>query len=252
MSFSSDWLALREPADHAARDAELLAGAVAVARRAAGDAPPVIVDLGCGTGATVRALAGALPEAHWRLVDADAALLAEAARRTGGTPHRLDLRTLEALPLEGAHLVTASALLDLMPRDWVAALAARLRAAGVGFYAALSYDGWMDWTPVLPLDAAVTAAFNTHQRGDKGLGAALGPDAGQIAAQVFAEHGFDVRTADSPWQLTPSEGALHAELVAGIAAAAAETGLEAAQDWGAARRTFATARIGHLDLLALP
>lgn len=252
MSFSAAWLSLREPADRAARDPALLAAAAEAARRAAGAARPVIVDLGCGTGATARAYAAHLPEAQWRLVDADPRLLAEAARRSGGTPHLLDLREIAALPLAGAHLVTASALLDLMPEAWVAALAARLAAAGLGLHAMLSYDGAMSWAPPLPEDAAVTAAFNAHQRGDKGLGPALGPTAAPVTARLLAACGFAVRQADSPWTLAPGS-ALQVKLVAGIAAAAAESGLPEAGAWG--RRRLAQpghARIGHRDLLALP
>ncbi len=55
--------------------------------------------------------------------------------------------TLDALPLDGARLVTASALCDLVSRDWLEALADRLAARGPAFYAALSYDGAMAWTP---------------------------------------------------------------------------------------------------------
>lgn len=253
MSFSAEWLALREPADHAARDPALLAAAAAAARAAAGDAPPVVVDLGCGTGATARAMAAELSGARWRLVDADARLLAAATAATGGTAHRMDLGDLEALPLEGAHLVTASALLDLMPAAWIEALAARLAGAGLPFYAALSYDGAMAWTPPHPADEAVTAAFNRDQRRDKGLGPALGPDAPGAAAAAFARHGYRATLAPSPWRLGPAEAALQTALNDGIAVAAAAAGCDAAPDWAAARRSGAGATvIGHADLLALP
>lgn len=53
MGFAPQWLALREPADRAARDTALLARAAHLAGPA-----PVIVDLGAGTGASVRALGG--------------------------------------------------------------------------------------------------------------------------------------------------------------------------------------------------
>ena len=82
MGFAADWLALREPADRAARDE-------ALARRAAAAAgpDPLIVDLGCGTGATWRALSPYLPKgARWRFVDKDPELLAKAvefAKRNG-------------------------------------------------------------------------------------------------------------------------------------------------------------------------
>lgn len=250
MGFSADWLALRDPADRAARDA-------ALARRAAeaAGAAPLIVDLGCGTGATWRALAPVLPPgARWRFVDNDPALLAIAQDRTGGAAEVVlaDLGDLDALPLAGATLVTASALLDLMPGDWLAGLAQRLR---VPFYAALSYDGRMHWTPADPRDAAVTAAFNRHQRGDKGLGPAMGPDAAARMAEALRAAGFAVTTADSPWQLGPDMAALQRELTDGIAAAATDAGAPEALAWGRDRHAAADrtlCRIGHLDLLALP
>lgn len=250
MGFSAEWLALRDPADRAARD-------LALARRAAAAAgtAPLIVDLGCGTGATWRALSPVLPAgARWRFVDNDPALLAIAAAAAGDGAETVtaDLADLDALPLEGATLVTASALLDLVSAQWVAGLVARL---GVPFYAALSYDGRMDWSPDDPRDAAITSAFNRHQTGDKGLGPALGPNAADHAARTFGAAGFTVTLADSPWRLGPEMAALQRELCSGIAAAAAEAGLSDAADWGRARSASATAShciIGHLDLLALP
>jgi SAM-dependent methyltransferase len=254
VSFSAEWLALRDPADAAARDPVLLAAAAAAARRTAGGAAPVLVDLGCGTGATAQAFRPHLPQARWRLVDADADLLALAVAATGGEGHCRDLGDVAGLPLGGAHLVTASALLDLMPRDWVARLAAQLAADGIGFYAALSYDGAMEWTPAHPSDDVVVAAFNAHQRGDKGLGPALGPAAAEVTAEILTAAGFVVRLAPSPWQLGPDAATLQAELARGIAAAAGEAGCTDAGFWLAARTTGppGRCRIGHLDLLALP
>lgn len=253
MGFSATWLSLREPADHAARDAALLTAAA----RAAG-ASPVIVDLGCGTGSTIRAFARHLRQpAAWRLLDNDPDLLKLAARATEDdvTTHQIDLRDLDALPLEGASLVTASALLDLCSRDWVRGLAERLAAQKKPFYAALNYDGAMQWSPAEPTDDAVTQAFNRHQRGDKGFGPALGPDSADAVAEVFKAAGFNVFQAESPWQLGPSEADLQRELLTGIAAAAAEAGENASDHWlhmriGALEE--ARCRIGHRDLLALP
>jgi SAM-dependent methyltransferase len=253
MGFSADWLALREPADHAARDRALLAAA----GQAAGSRP-VIVDLGCGTGSTIRAFAGALAgQAEWRLVDNDADLLERAAHATDGkvTTHRIDLRDLAALPLDGATLVTASALLDLCSRDWVEDLARRLARLGLPFYAALNYDGVMHWTPADHRDDAVTQAFNRHQRGDKGLGPALGPDAPAAIETIFTKAGYRVQQADSPWTIGPDQAALHHQLLQGIADAAAEAGATDAPAWGAARVAAvggSMCHIGHRDILALP
>ena len=70
---------------------------------AACPAAALALDLGCGTGATVRALAPHAPAARWRLVDRDPALLGIAAARCA--PHatvRADLGDLDALPLRRA------------------------------------------------------------------------------------------------------------------------------------------------------
>lgn len=262
MGFSADWLALREPADHAARDTGLLRGAAQAATEAAaraGQGAPVIVDLGAGTGSTLRAMTPHLPAGtRWRFIDNDTSLLVRAVGAAGAgnaSAHAADLAELQALPFAGAHLVTASALFDLMSRDWVAALARRLAGIGVPLYAALSYDGDMRWVPAHPDDAEVTAAFNRHQRRDKGIGPALGPVSGAVMADILSAAGYAVQTAPSPWQLGPEHAALQAELCKGIATAAGEAGFGGAADWGRARTDAAETTIctiGHLDVLALP
>jgi hypothetical protein len=245
VSFAASWLDLREPADRAARDGGLLAAARGYL---ADDRAPVAVDLGCGTGSTCRAFAGV--RAGWRLVDRDPRLLAIAGdRHPDATPVPADLSDLDALPLAGARLVTASALLDLASVEWLERLASRLAEVGAGFYASLTYDGSMDWVPPRADDEAVRAAFNAHQRTDKGLGAACGPDAAPTMAAALRRRGLAVRLAPSPWRLAP--GGLHDALVEGIAAAASERGLETAA-WAQARRTASGCTIGHWDLLALP
>jgi SAM-dependent methyltransferase len=249
VGFSAEWLALRESADRAARDESLVRMAV----EAAGP-EPLIVDLGCGTGATWRALAPHLPAgARWCFVDNDPALLAAAAAVAGGAETvEADIADLAALPLERATLVTASALLDLVPESWICDLAQRLK---VPFYAALSYSGTMRWVPESAHDAAVTDAFNRHQRGDKGLGPALGAEAGKRAASIFARTGFKVHSADSPWHLGPASAPLQRALTDGIAVAAGEAGMTDASAWGRHRNAMADhshCDIGHIDILAVP
>ena len=250
MGFSAEWLALREPADRAARDP-------ALARRAckAAGAEPLVLDLGCGTGATWRALTPLLPDsARWYLVDSDPTLLAAAAAATGDSTETIeaDIGDLSALPLDGVTLVTASALLDLVPGTWVQELARRL---AVPFYAALTYSGVMRWSPPDPRDDTISAYFNRDQRRDKGLGPALGPEAGGQAARIFTAAGFATHLADSPWQLGPEAADLQRELTDGIAAAAAQAGAAGATAWGRDRRERAASSscvIGHSDILALP
>ncbi|MES3007084.1 MAG: hypothetical protein V4751_04855 [Pseudomonadota bacterium] len=272
--FSVAWLDLREGADNAARDKTLAAQALAWLTSDDAGGMPIIVDLGSGTGSTLRALTlvGASPARDipgsptrdfiWRLVDHDPALLNEALRRHGKThvieDYEADLLDLTTLPLTGARLVTASALFDLVSLSVVDALTTRLVQHQAGLYAALNYDGITQWNPPHPLDGHVLAAFNQDQRRDKGLGLALGPDAADYLQMALSRAGYTVWIADSPWELGPDDAALVRELIPGIASAVAEEyGLdrEALQEWQDFRLAHvATGRcvVGHQDILALP
>jgi hypothetical protein len=254
--FAADWLALREPADRAARDMDLLTQAAAAA-----GAVPIVLDLGSGAGAMMRALAPHLPaQQAWRLVDQDRHLLAACTVPPGVamTPHAMNLLALEDLPLAGVTLVTASALFDLVSEDWMLHLLDRLAASRLPLYAALVYDGAASWDPPHALDARLRRALNEHQSGDKGFGPALGPDASERLVDLAAEHGYRVRRRDSTWRLGPDQAALQIATSEGFAAAALELGAvpgDALADWLAFRRGTALAgrmTVGHQDLLALP
>lgn len=251
LSFTLDWLDLREPADQTARDSALLAQATALVMPGS-----TVLDLGCGSGSTARAFGPPSDQVAWRFLDGDARLLEIAtARHPQADAVLADLRDPGAIPLDGVGLVTASALLDLMPDHWIEGLVARLAQARLPFYAALNYDGHMAWSPALPHDDVVTAAFNRHQQSDKGLGPAAGPTATEVTQAAFEKAGYQVSTADSPWSLGPKDSALQRELLRGIANAAQEVGETTADGWHAARLAKlpeAHATIGHTDLLAWP
>src|SRR5882724_845129 len=86
--FSADWLALREPADLRARERSL---ADRLRRRFAAYPSLRVIDLGCGTGSNLRAVAPWLGRQQaWRLVDHDPALLREAARRLSSWADRAE------------------------------------------------------------------------------------------------------------------------------------------------------------------
>lgn len=268
MSFSAAWLRRREAFDAAARDAAAahldLAARLGALRPAPGE-PWRVIDLGCGTGANLRWLAPRLPGAQqWLLVDHDAGLLAHAHGPAGAdlaiVRRRLDLaRDLEALPWAAAHLVTGSALLDLVGAAWLQRLVAAAVAAGPALLFALSVDGRHRWSPADPDDAAVGAWFAAHQRRDKGFGPALGPRAGPVLARALRAAGYRVHGARSDWQLAgPQAAPLQRALIDGIAAAACEQAPAAAatvRAWQARRRAWVgrgSLRVGHVDLLALP
>lgn len=270
--FAVTWLDLREAADLRARDSNLRAQALqwlGLGAHPANIAPhdAIVVDLGAGTGSTLRALAApGSQQLVWRLVDNDGVLLDTALRRHGRDyrieDYQSDLAIVGELPLGGARLVTASALFDLMSATFVDALVTRLQSINrgwpTGLYAALNYDGTTSWQPAHVYDAAVLAAFNRDQQRDKGTGVALGPLSGDYLQRSLQQAGFTVQIAPSPWQLGTADAAMVQELINGIAAAVSVGyGLDAGelQRWREFRLAHAatgSCTVGHVDVLALP
>jgi hypothetical protein len=253
---SPEWLALREPADAAARSAEL---AACLARHLPAAGGLVIHDLGGGSGAMGRWLAPRLPgPQHWVVHDRDADLLelalAAAPASVTVEPRLSDITRLAPDDLAGADLVTASALLDILTVD---ELVRMLRAcAGRPLLLALTVAGRVALTPADPLDARLTAAFNAHQR----RGRLVGPDALTFAVGALGGAGAGVVIRPSPWRLGPPHAGLIAEWLRGWIAAACEQEPALAAEAGAYRdRRLAqvaagelTVTVDHADLLALP
>ena len=245
---SPQWLVLREPADAAARSADL-------AERLERDLPVagrlVIHDLGGGSGAMGRWLAPRLrgPQ-HWVVHDRDADLLALAA--VAFEARRSDITRLTPGDLAGADLVTTSALLDMLTADELARMIGA--CTGIPMLLALTVVGRVALTPADPLDARIAAAFNDHQR----RGGRLGPDA--VAAAVDMVRDAEVVVRPSPWRLDAPHAELTAEWLRGWVAAACEQEPALAAEAGAYRdRRLAQAAAGelavtvdHADLLVLP
>lgn len=269
MSFSADWLALRRAADSRAR-ADTLAQAVGQWLRHHDDpARRLYLDLGSGSGANCLHLCDQFDtQRDWLLIDHDATLLDQAQRQCST---RAAVRTLHCdlagslavLPWSQAAVVTASALLDLVSASWLTQLATLAAAQRLPVLLALSYDGRIALHPQAADDAWLCRTVNTHQRGNKGFGTALGPDAADHCAQLLRDHGYWVQLQDSDWLLDArhsADAALLRPLLNGWAEAAAET--EPAQQacltqWLQQRLAEVDqgnlqVRVGHQDLLALP
>ena len=144
--FSAEWLALREPYDRAR--AQRRRARRGRRRTSPAQASIAVVDLACGTGATLRAIGAHLPpRQNWRLVDNDLSLLARASAlgeppRVTVTARPVDLARDLELALDGPlDLVTTSALLDLVSAEWLDRLIVEAAARRLPVYAALSYDG---------------------------------------------------------------------------------------------------------------
>ncbi|MEV7095949.1 class I SAM-dependent methyltransferase [Amycolatopsis sp. NPDC051045] len=268
-AFAPDWLYLREPADAAARATELLGP---LRSFLPSDEEVVVRDLGCGTGSLGRWLAARLPGAQrWILHDHDTDLLDHARRslpRTAldGSPvdvvtEQRDITALRAPDLAGTSLVTASALLDLLTRDEVTALATAIVEAGCAALLMLSVTGKVELSPADPLDPAVAAAFNAHQRRVTEDGRRLlGPNAIDVAATAFGRLGAEVVRADSAWRLGPDQAELQRQWLEGWVGAAveqlpelrpvADVYLQRRLEMAAAGELHAV--IHHGDLLVLP
>jgi hypothetical protein len=269
--FSPAWLALREPADNIARNRAVLD---ACAQHFSAVNTIKVCDLGAGTGSTLRVVADLLPaEQDWTLVDSDRGNLtaaydalsawADSAAREGEALNlsrrgksmrvRTCVRDFAREPTcwpEDTDLVTASALFDLTSEAWLARFVGSLSARRTPLLAALTFDGLINGAPSHALDARLAAAFNRHQRSDKGFGPAAGPDAARILEEELAKAGYTLTTGDSPWMLAPSQ--LQSATAQGIADAAVETGAitrAEAEAWRIHPRSRLV--IGHRDVFAV-
>src|SRR5689334_15140432 len=210
--FSAEWLALREPADAAARSERLLQ---TVAARFALETNLTVLDVGAGTGSNARYLAERLhPQQQWLLVDHDPSLLIEASQRlrAWGEARGLSVSRDEGawrVEGEGLAVTFATRLADLADMSssselfldrrlvtasapWLESLASACRQAGATALFALTYDGRIHCSPEEPGDDEVRQLVNEHQRGDKGFGPALGPTACTVAAECFGALGYSV------------------------------------------------------------
>jgi hypothetical protein len=227
---SPQWLVLREPADAAARSAQLVER---LGRLLPAAGRLVIHDLGAGSGALGRWLAPRLPgPQHWVVHDRDEDLLELALADPPGPAadgaavtveaRRSDITRLAPGDLAGASLIAASALLDMLTADELAAMLDPCAALGCPMLLALTVAGRVALTPPEPLDADVAAAFNAHQRRVTTAGRPLGPDAVAATAVALRRTGAEVLVRPSPWHLDAANADLMVEWFAGWLAAACE------------------------------
>jgi hypothetical protein len=266
----SSWLAVREGADATARSERVTR---TIVDALAGRDPLHVLDLATGTGSNVRYLATRLPaDQCWLLVDRDLELLAEVPLRMsswGGLgacevttdrnvcvlrgsgvrcqieTERMDLGAFcDPRIFSGRHLVTASALLDLVSESWMQALAAWCRQSGAAVLFALTYNGRSRCSPEEQEDEAIRDLVNRHQKtNDRGFGPAAGPDAARCAAGYLAAAGYLVQREASDWVLSPDRRTLQRLLLEGWAAAA----LELAPDRAGMIRSWLRRRLAHVE-----
>jgi hypothetical protein len=278
MSFSAEWLRLREPVDHRSRGKALLERTAAYI---ANKDEPVIYDLGAGAGSNLRGTALSLnTRQRWVLVDYDPGLLstsldylsawADKSRPTAagleleksGKLIRVEVKRvdLNANPAPWGEtkpdLVTSAALFDLVSENWIDRFCAALAKDKLPLYTTLVHDETARWSPAHEADAQMAAAFERDFGKEKGFGPSAGNKAIGYMAQKLQSLGFNTKLADSPWQLGEGDHALIGQLAEGWANAVRETKSvpeDVIQSWLTARKARGTTCIvGHKDLLALP
>lgn len=267
-SFSAEWLALREPADHKARSARV-AQTIADVLPSAYDL--AVLDLAAGTGSNFRYLAHRLERhrrQHWLLVDHDAPLLARAEQELvdPNSLYRIETRKIDLASIHngemkalftGRGLVTASALFDLVSESLLEAVTHLCAANRSVVLFALNYNGEIEYTPRHADDEWLRDQVNAHQRRDKGVGGvALGPQAAASIEQTFTHAGYAVRRDRSDWILEAESDTLQRALIAGWAEAATEIAPSSAgriAEWQRIRLAHvaahaSTLRVGHEDV----
>ncbi len=278
MSFSPEWLRLREPVDHRSRDKTLLAK---TAQYLSNKPEPVIYDLGAGAGSNLRGTAEVLGQRQrWVLVDYDPALLSAAldflgawadnARPTAagleieksGKLIRVEVKRadLNANPApwgeQKPDLVTSAALFDLVSENWIERFCSGLAKDRLPLYTTLVHDETAKWSPAHEADARMAEAFERDFGKEKGFGPSAGNAAVGIMANKLKALGYSTELMGSPWQLAEPDHALIGQLAEGWAHAVRETRSvpeSEIQAWLAARKASGTRCIvGHKDLLALP
>ena len=262
------WLALREPADAAARSLDLVEQ---LAPRLSPAGCRVIHDLGAGTGAMGRWLAPLLrgPQ-RWVVHDRDADLLEVAAADLPGPAadgsavtvetRQSDVTGLAPGDLADATLITASALLDMLTGTELDELVAVCVGAACPVLLTMSVVGRVSLSPADALDSRVAAAFDAHQRREARGDRLLGPDAVAVAVEAFGRLGAEVLVRPSPWRLGAVQACLAEEWFTGWVGAAceqqvelsAETDIYTCRRLADARAGQLAVTVGHADLLVLP
>ncbi|MEP3046785.1 MAG: class I SAM-dependent methyltransferase [Roseibium sp.] len=261
--FSSDWLALREPLDLAARNQSVEKAFLNVLP----SDNAKILDLASGAGSTVAALSRQIQSpSDWLLTDYDPGLLKVAETRQinwarcNVSTCQIDLaENLETLPFGDVDAITTSAFLDLVSEDFLARLIDQVVKARKPFLASLSYDGRTECCPADPFDRVLFGALNQHQRTDKGFGPALGPDAAKRATEMFEETGLKVVQGSSDWFVPAERKDFHDEFLRGCLRVGKELHLDPEQLdlwWGQRLKQIEDGKlkmiISHLDFAVLP
>lgn len=276
--FSGEWLSLREPVDHRSLNPDVLA---AFARHFGDKEAISIVDLGSGSGSSLRALAPRLGlRQKWQLVDHDRQLLsfaleqlalwADSAKDENNfmllqkDGRQIEVKTQladlsDGLPdalSEKADCLTSSAFFDLVSPQWIENFCASLAGVQLPLLALLTYDGTEVWSPPHFADEVMLKAFHQDQHKDKGFGPAAGPQSATVLHEALSIQHYKVFSGQSDWLLNSNtDTELIRALATGSANALAGSNVikEAElHSWRDSRQAADRCTIGHKDIFGIP
>ena len=234
--FSSDWLALREQEDLLARNSSVF---YSVHEYLQNQTELKILDIGCGTGATMRALFPRFKQhQNWTLLDADKKLLERAKFLNQSlVEDSMNEMHLEYFDLTKGFgylnadydLVTTTAFLDLVSESWIKKFVRVLNDYDLAFYCSITPTNKIVFEPKISLDDKIICAFNTHRYNDKGFGVSSGGKVTEFTISYLKNYGFKVFQANKEWGCQNPDKefrkVFYSQLIEGIAQAVAETNL---------------------------
>lgn len=237
--FATDWLHERYRFDVAARNPKVEAACLQYLARH----PNIsIIDIGAGTGANFIYLSEKLPQSQqWALVELNPSLLKRARERlkiwaaAKGYAVREERQSLDfqrneqhihvqflqgsflelpqLLQPEQYHLVTASAVFDLLSAQMLSKLIQTFHQNRLALLATLNYES-MAYLPTDAEDGHWIGLYEAHMQREQDFGRALGPECSDFLENGYAQlPTAQVIRAPSRWQIEPTDSFMHVHML---------------------------------------
>ncbi|MEQ8706997.1 MAG: class I SAM-dependent methyltransferase [Phaeodactylibacter sp.] len=237
--FATNWLEERYRFDVAARNPRVEAACL---QYFSDHTSVSIIDIGAGTGANFIYLAEKLPQSQqWALLELNPTLLKHARERLKiwgaakgyavsestqelhfkKSQQHISVRFVngsflelpQLLPLQRYHLVTASAVFDLLSKEMLQRLVQTFHGNRLALLATLNYES-MSYLPADAADEHWTGLYEKHMQRSQDFGRALGPDCASYLEHCYKELPKDqLLRAPSRWQIEPGDAAMHQHML---------------------------------------
>ena len=205
--FDNKWLLLRERIDTISRNQKAIDKINTYLKKYN---QVNIMDLGCGTGSNYRYLSKRIKgKQDWLMTDISLesinyfkrSLVLKSNTNLISFKKINVIKDIEKIKFDNFNLITGSAFLDIMPRQWFKEFS-RLNTNTKIIYFSINYDGFFKFTPKHQDDELVLKLFNKDQKSDKGIGLkAVGQDCTSIINTAFSKT-HKTYIFNSDWKVT--------------------------------------------------